>query len=78
MDLQHRTPADLVITDLRMPGKDGSQIIQELRAGFPATRVIAMSAVHTEESRALDLDGRIEKPFSLKDVLEKVKDVLAG
>jgi CheY-like chemotaxis protein len=40
----HRaTPADLIITDILMPEKDGLEIIQELRQEFPVSKIIAIS-----------------------------------
>jgi two-component system, chemotaxis family, chemotaxis protein CheY len=40
----HRAaPADLIITDILMPEKDGLEIIQELRREFPARKIIAIS-----------------------------------
>src|SRR5215471_7247672 len=36
-------PADLVITDMFMPGKDGFETIVELRKQFPAVSIIAMT-----------------------------------
>jgi len=36
-------PADLVITDLIMPDKEGIETIKELKASNPKTKVIAMS-----------------------------------
>ncbi|MBL9214063.1 MAG: response regulator [Opitutaceae bacterium] len=41
--LQLRRPADLVITDLVMPNKEGIETIVELRQRFPELRIIAMS-----------------------------------
>ena len=38
-----RKPADLIITDLIMPNKDGIGMIIELRKEFPDVKIIAMS-----------------------------------
>ena len=36
-------PADLVITDLIMPGMEGIETIMEMKRRFPGTKIIAMS-----------------------------------
>ena len=38
-----REPADLIITDIIMPGKDGVSTIKEIRQEFPGIRIIAIS-----------------------------------
>jgi len=41
--LQRAEPADLIITDIIMPEKDGVSTIKEIRQDFPGTRIIAIS-----------------------------------
>ena len=43
VELQRREPADLIITDIIMPGKDGVDTIKEIRQEFPGIRIIAIS-----------------------------------
>ena len=43
MELQRRTPSDLIITDIIMPDKDGVTTIKELRQAFPGIRILAIS-----------------------------------
>ena len=77
--------ADLVISDIYMPDKDGLEVIRELRAKSPTTPVIAM----TDGGRSKNLDPlrhsetfgarrTIAKPFTLEEMLAIVKQVLAG
>ncbi|RMF69858.1 MAG: response regulator [Calditrichaeota bacterium] len=60
---------DLVISDLRMPGRNGFELIREIRESYPATRVIVMTAYGSEEvmERADDFGSffYIEKPFDM-------------
>ncbi|RKZ69070.1 MAG: response regulator [Gammaproteobacteria bacterium] len=43
IELQRGEPADLIITDIIMPEKDGVTTIKEIREEFPGTRIIAIS-----------------------------------
>jgi DNA-binding response OmpR family regulator len=67
---------DLVITDLAMPRADGHTVIAAVRRAG-ATPVIVLSVRGEEEDkvRALDLgaDDYITKPFSLRELLARVR-----
>src|SRR6266487_4481260 len=45
-----RSPQDLVITDLKMPGLSGVQLLKQIRADYPETTVILVTAFGTVES----------------------------
>lgn len=67
VDLCRRQSCDLVITDIRMPGKDGLETICELRKQFPRLRLIAMSGDGQDRLLAAQdagADLAISKPFS--------------
>ena len=75
--------ADLVITDLHMPEKDGIQTIIELLTHSPGVRIIAMSG--GGQTKRLDLLGNlrllgtvltIEKPFTLAEMMAVVSRAL--
>lgn len=43
IELQREQPAEVVITDIIMPEKDGVSAIKEIRQEFPGVRIIAIS-----------------------------------
>ena len=79
--LQHhrRNRADLIITDIRMPIKDGIETIQELRQVDVDVKVMAMAG-HGEraftDAGDLGIDRTFEKPFRLQEVLQSVNELL--
>jgi CheY-like chemotaxis protein len=83
--LHRQRPADLVITDIFMPEKDGIEIILELAKEFPAVKVIAISGggrmgnfdylPFAEQFGALRV---LPKPFRNEELLEAVRSVLAS
>jgi len=73
-------PIDLLITDVVMPEIDGPALVEEFRAARPGLKVIFISG-YAESSFRNSADGAslhfLAKPFSLKQLAAKVKDVLA-
>lgn len=70
---------DLIITDLRLPGSDGLQILKECKEHSPSTEVIVITAygsvdtaVHAMKCGAYDY---ITKPFSMDELLLVVERV---
>jgi DNA-binding response OmpR family regulator len=85
LKLYRSQPADLVITDLIMPEKEGVETIMELRHEFPNVRVVAISGGGRSGGRdylpiAAQLGARrtLAKPFSRQEILDAVRDVLAA
>ncbi|HWE94952.1 MAG TPA: response regulator transcription factor [Tepidisphaeraceae bacterium] len=82
LDVATRHRPDLVVLDLMMPGIDGLQICQRLRADQKVGRipVIMLTAKATEADRIVGLelgaDDYITKPFSPREVVARVKAVL--
>ena len=77
-----KEPIDLVITDVVMPHMDGPALIREVWAREPRTKVIFISGYAEDAFRQrLGADRDIwflPKPFSLKELAVKVKEVLVG
>jgi two-component system cell cycle sensor histidine kinase/response regulator CckA len=73
---------DLLITDVVMPRMDGPGLVREVRESHADMKVIFISG-YTEDSfrQRLDSDSDIHflpKPFSLKQLAGKVKEVISG
>lgn len=75
-----REPADLVITDMRMPGKDGLETLQELLQQAPDLKIVAIAADETTFSQieALGIQNTFAKPFRLQELVEAVQKLLEG
>jgi two-component system response regulator AtoC len=76
-----RRPADAVLTDLRMPGVDGMQLLDRIMARWPEVPVIMLTA-HATVPLAVEAMKRgasefLQKPFERDEVLFVVKKALA-
>lgn len=73
---------DLLVSDMVMPGMSGALLARRLKARLPALRVILMSGYSDEAlaERGTPRGGAplIHKPFSNKDFLRTVRQVLDG
>jgi CheY-like chemotaxis protein len=74
---------DLVITDIRMPGLNGLQLYQKIKAIDNTIKVVLVSALDALQEMASifpDLDFRniIRKPSNQEHFLDKVKAALAA
>ena len=50
LELLQRSPYDLVITDFKMPGLSGLDVLKQVRAECPETLVVLVTAFGTVES----------------------------
>jgi two-component system KDP operon response regulator KdpE len=71
---------DLVLLDLGLPGMGGFEVIQRVRVLFPALPIIVLSAQGEDAAKveALDLgaDDYVAKPFSVRELLARVRVAL--
>ena len=77
-------PADVVVTDIFMPGKEGIETISELQKQFPRMHIVAMSG----RPSATDFDPlsiaeqlgaakTLKKPFPIEELLQAVRGLTA-
>ena len=68
---------DLVLTDLGLPGLGGVELISRVRAAKPSVKIIGTSGFGSKNVREMVLragaDEFFSKPFSMGEVIEKVK-----
>ena len=77
---QLEAPADLLVLDLMMPRMDGLEVCKALRAKGSAAPILMLTAKSTELDRVLGLelgaDDYLTKPFSLAELLARVRALL--
>lgn len=83
LELQVRYHADLVVTDMVMPRKDGIELIQELQQQDPCIKIIAMSGCGREEAQralrralVMGVQRTFVKPLDMKSFLGAISEVL--
>ncbi|KAF1048553.1 sigma 54-interacting transcriptional regulator [Xylophilus sp.] len=71
----------LVLSDVRLPGKDGLALFDELRQRHPSLPVILLTAHGTipdaVEATARGVFGYLTKPFDARELLDKIGQALA-
>jgi DNA-binding response OmpR family regulator len=77
---QREQPADLLLLDLMLPELGGLDVCKALRAAGADTPILMLTAKSTELDRVLGLelgaDDYLTKPFSLAELLARVKALL--
>jgi two-component system OmpR family response regulator len=77
--LMRRTPVDLIVLDVMLPGKSGLELCRELRARH-STPIIMLTAVTETTDRVVGLemgaDDYVPKPFDPRELLARVRAVL--
>ena len=70
---------DLVILDIMMPGKNGIEVLREMRAAGDVTPVILLTAKSEVDDRVAGLeagaDDYLPKPFAMKELIARVRSL---
>jgi CheY-like chemotaxis protein len=81
--LLHIRSADLLITDIFMPGQEGFETISRCKVEFPQTKIIGVSAGSVPgmkhdflASAGLLAAATLRKPFAADQLLDTVRSVL--
>ncbi len=71
------TPFTLILTDIKMPGKDGFEMIRRARNIHPDIPILMMTGYLTsktmEKGRRYGADNYIAKPFTPDELVDAVK-----
>jgi DNA-binding response OmpR family regulator len=72
---------DLVLLDVMMPRRDGFEVCQTLRAtGWDSLRIVMLTAkgrdTEVAKGLAVGADAYVTKPFSTRDLVAKVRELL--
>ena len=84
LDLFQLDHPDMIVLDVQLPRKNGFEVCFEVKRTEEGkkTPVILMSAVYTDEEHAqryseeLHADGYFVKPFPMKTLLGRVRDLI--
>jgi DNA-binding response OmpR family regulator len=81
--IHRENPADLIITDLIMPDKDGIETIMEIRRDFKDVKIIAMSGggqiepkTYLQIAKTIGAVKTITKPFNRKELVKTIQELL--
>ena len=76
-------PADLIITDIFMPERDGIETVRELRRESPQVKIIVISGGDRTQTMDLRKDAELlgaarslRKPFELSELVRAVAELL--
>jgi DNA-binding response OmpR family regulator len=83
LKLLRENGADLVITDLIMPEKEGIETIRELRKDFSDVKIIAISGggaigpeTYLQMAKSMGAHRVFGKPFSLQEISEAIRELI--
>lgn len=75
-------PVDVVVSDVRMPGMDGLELLSYVKSHRPETAVILMTAYATVDTAVLAIKrgalDYITKPFTTQDLIVKLNRLFAN
>ena len=79
LEIASETQIDLLLTDVKMPGINGIDLVRQFSVLYPETKVLFMS-VFTLPSSLYSISGRemvlLQKPFLVDTLIKKMETVL--
>ena len=75
-----KKPIDLVVTDIKMPGISGLELLMKIKSRYPHTGVVVMTAFpspeHKSEAMSRGSLHYLEKPFDINELRSIIKKAL--
>lgn len=82
LDILQQTEIDLIITDIRMPGMSGLELLSRVKSDYPGTDVIVMTAYGSPVAQQEAITGGslyyVEKPFEMSEMEKLIEKTLQG
>jgi len=80
LDVMKERRADVALVDIRMPGRDGAWLIEQIQNAYPATAIIIVTGIQDLDPRLTLRPGVVSyltKPFEGEKVRDAVKQAIA-
>jgi DNA-binding response OmpR family regulator len=79
-DMARKMNVDLIILDLMLPTKDGTEICRDLRKNGVETPILILTSKKEETDKVVGLelgaDDYMTKPFSIRELIARVRAIL--
>ncbi|MGZ3709921.1 MAG: response regulator [Bdellovibrionota bacterium] len=75
-----KSPVDVLISDIRMPGGDGTELVKKVRANFSTPPIILFMTgfyISKQDEQVQDVDAIFTKPFDLREMLATVQRLVS-
>lgn len=82
MQIFQKEKPQLIMLDIMLPDTSGIELLQRIREQDKNVKIVMITAYETIKSvidiMNINISGYITKPFVIKDVREKIKNILQG
>lgn len=82
LEVCQKTPFDLLITDIGLPGLGGLDVVETLKQTKPKVKVVLISiheeAILVKKALELDVDGFLSKREKFDDLPEILREIVGG